>query len=418
MVQETKQSWQHLIDLLKEALAGLGLDLTPADYISKLIFLLSILALCVLADFIAKKIIQPRLLIIIHKSRYKWDTILEENKVFDQLRHFIPGLFFYLLAYLIPEWTDWIHRLTLTYMVLIIVLAINSLINAIVEIYNFYEVSRAKPIKGYFQIIKIIVFFIGVVLMISMLMKESPTALLTGLGAVTAILVLIFKDTLLCLIASYQIASNDMVHIGDWISFEKYHADGEVIDMTLHVVKVQNWDKSISTIPTYSFLSDSFKNWRGMLESGGRRIKRAINIDMNSVRYCPDEMIAVLARNRYLSGYINTKKDEMAKKAEQQDELDDFADEGITNLSVFRAYLINYLQSHPMINNSLHFHIRHLHPGEYGLPLEVYVFSRDKDWANYEAIQAEIFDHILAIIHKFDLRVYQLPVRIGENISS
>ncbi len=396
--------------MLRDLLFEIGLEKASALFISKITIFIGIVIISYLANLVAKRFLMPKLKIFIGHTTTKWDDIFLDNKTFEQLIHIIPALVFYLFAYSIPGWTDWIHRVALTYMILIGVLTINALLNSGVDIYRHFEISKEKPIKGYVQILKIVIYVIGTILMISTLMKRSPTGLLTGLGAMTAILILVFKDTILSLVASFQIASNDMVHRDDWISFPKYGADGDVIDMTLHTVKIQNWDKTISTIPTYAFINYSFQNWRGMQESGGRRIKRAINLNMNSVRFCTEEMLRRYEEIYYLKDYIKKKKKEIANHNEEHRiGLQDISGRRMTNIGTFRAYLANYLRNHPMINQNMSFLIRHLQPTEHGLPIEIYVFSSDKAWANYEAIQADIFDHILAVLPEFGLQVFQNP---------
>ncbi|MGB7453231.1 MAG: mechanosensitive ion channel domain-containing protein, partial [Lysobacterales bacterium] len=233
----------------------------------------------------------------------------------------------------------------------------------------------------------------------------------SGIGALTAVLMLIFRDAILGFVAGIQLAANKMISNGDWIEMPKYGADGDVMEVTLTTVKVQNWDKTITTIPTYALISESFKNWRGMQDSGGRRIKRSINIDMNSIRFCNEEMLNRFGKIQYISEYIDTKKHELEafNKATKVDNASLANGRRMTNVGTFRAYVEAYLQNHPMINLQMTFLVRQLQPTEYGLPIEIYVFSKDQVWANYETIQADIFDHILAVIPEFDLRVYQNP---------
>jgi miniconductance mechanosensitive channel len=246
---------------------------------------------------------------------------------------------------------------------------------------------------------------------IGTLMNKSPGALITGLGAVSAIILLIFRDSILGFVAGMQLTFNDMVRRGDWIEMPKYGADGDVIDVTLNTVKVQNWDKTVTMIPTYALVSDSFKNWRGMQDSGGRRIKRAINIDMNSVKFCTEEMIERFSKIQYITEYIREKEEELAEYNEVNKFDTSMLVNGrhMTNIGTFRAYIEAYLHHHPKIRQDMTFLIRHLRPTEHGIPIEIYVFSNDIVWAHYESIQADIFDHILAVIPEFDLRVFQRP---------
>jgi len=259
--------------------------------------------------------------------------------------------------------------------------------------------------------VRIFIFvFLGIIALAT-LMDRSPWLLLSGLGAMTAVLLLIFRDTILGLVASVQLSSNDMVRIGDWIEMPKYGADGDVVDVTLHTVKVRNWDKTITSIPAYQLISDSFKNWRGMSESGGRRIKRAIDIDMTSVRFCDAEMLARFEKFQLITNYVQQRRQEIADYNQAHSIDTSYLINGrhMTNLGTFRAYLVAYLRSHPKIHQDMTFLIRQLPPTATGLPMEIYVFSNDQEWANYEAIQADIFDHVVSVVPLFDLRVFQSP---------
>jgi miniconductance mechanosensitive channel len=259
--------------------------------------------------------------------------------------------------------------------------------------------------------VKLIIYLVGVIFVISLLIGRTPIYLFSGLGAMTAVLMLIFKDAILGFVAGIQLTANKMVTPGDWIQMPKYGADGDVIEVALTTVKVRNWDKTITTIPTYALISDSFKNWRGMRESGGRRIKRAINIDMNTIRLCTPEMLERFRRIQYISDYIDRKQKEV-KEYNREHGVDDTSSVNgrrLTNIGTFRAYVIAYLKNHPMVRQDMTFLVRQLAPTEHGLPIEVYVFCKDIVWANYEAIQADIFDHFLAVVPEFDLRVYQSP---------
>jgi miniconductance mechanosensitive channel len=249
-----------------------------------------------------------------------------------------------------------------------------------------------------------------VVLIISRLLDKSPWALLSGIGALTAVIMLVFKDSILGFVASVQLTTNDMVRRGDWIEMPKYGADGDVIEVSLNTVKVQNWDKTISTIPTYQLMQDTFKNWRGMSESGGRRIKRALYIDMNSIAFCDEEMLRRFEKIELLKDYLHEKRHEVAATNEGIGDPDMPTNlRRLTNVGTFRAYVVAYLRAHPKIHKDMTFLVRQLPPNDTGLPIEIYVFSNDQDWARYEAIQADLFDHFLAVLPEFGLRVFQLP---------
>ncbi|MBO6608464.1 mechanosensitive ion channel family protein [Altererythrobacter sp.] len=279
------------------------------------------------------------------------------------------------------------------------------------ELYERLPRSKNRPIKGFIQVIKILVLCGAAIIMISVLIDQSPLLLLSGLGAITAVLLLVFKDTILSLVASVQLTTNDMLRVGDWIEMPSMNADGDVIDISLHTVKVQNFDKTITTIPTHRLVSDAYRNWRGMSDAGGRRIKRALTIDQNSVRFLSDQEVADLTRFRVLRDYLERKKQEIAdwNKSELAGE-DAVNARRITNIGTLRAYIIGYLQSHPKINDQgFTLLVRQLPPSPEGLPIEIYCFTATTNWNEYEGIQADIFDHLLAILPEFDLKIFQEP---------
>jgi miniconductance mechanosensitive channel len=384
-----------------------------------------IFSLAILADIITRKIILTGIKRIVRKSKTKIDDILIERGVFRKLAHLIPGFLIYSTAEFIfsdyPVLSDIVTRLALISIIIILLLAIDSFINALHQIYLTMPVSEGRPIKGYVQVVKIIIYFIAIIMIIAVLAKESPNKLLTGLGAMAAVLMLVFKDTILGFVASIQLSANKMVKPGDWIEMPSHNADGPVIDISLNTVKVQNWDKTIATVPTYALVSESFRNWKGMEESGGRRIKRSINIDMNSVRFVDDEMAEKFKKIQVLSDYVVNKEEELQKYNEKHKIDGTILVNGrrMTNLGTFRKYVEEYLHRHPKIHNDMTFLVRQLQPDERGLPIEIYVFSNDQEWANYESIQSDIFDHILAVIPEFDLRVFQSPSgRDFQNLAS
>ena len=296
--------------------------------------------------------------------------------------------------------------------VLSVAMAISGALDYANELYARRPEARSRPIKGYIQVVKIAMFCGAAILMIAVLIEQSPLLLLSGLGAMAAVLLLVFKDTILSLVASVQLTSNDMLRVGDWIEMPSMDADGDVIDIALHTVKVQNFDKTITTIPTHKLIADSFRNWRGMSDSGGRRIKRALVLDQNSVRFLDEVEVAGLKRFRLLEEYLARKQDEIAEwnRHELASDSDAINARRITNIGTLRAYVIAYLQSHPRIaGEGFTLMVRQLPPSPQGLPLEIYCFANTIDWAEYEAIQADIFDHMLAILPEFGLRVFQQP---------
>ena len=296
--------------------------------------------------------------------------------------------------------------------VLSVAMAISWALNYANELYARRPEARSRPIKGYVQVVKIVVFCGAAILMIAVLIEQSPLLLLSGLGAMAAVLMLVFKDTILSLVASVQLTSNDMLRVGDWIEMPSMNADGDVVDIALHTVKVQNFDKTVTTIPTHRLISDAYRNWRGMSESGGRRIKRALVIDQNAVRFLSGDEVAGLRRFRLLDEYLARKEAEIAEwnRHELSSDYDEINARRITNIGTLRAYVIAYLKSHPRIaGGGFTLMVRQLPPGPQGLPLEIYCFTDTVDWGEYESIQADIFDHLIAILPEFELRIFQEP---------
>ncbi|MBU0982719.1 MAG: mechanosensitive ion channel family protein [candidate division Zixibacteria bacterium] len=400
-----------MFDLIKDWIVNRGLEGWAADYTTWLVVAAATIILAFAANFIVKRVLLATVSRIIRRTRTTWDDALLEYRVLPRLAHIAPALVFYYLAGAFGGAEEVIRRAAIVYMVVVGGLTISAFLNAVIGVYRTMEVARHRPIKGYVQLVQIFVWVLMGIFVLSAGLNQNPTGLLTGLGAMTAVLLLVFKDSILGLVASFQIAGNDMVRLGDWIEMPKYNADGDVIDISLHTVKVQNWDKTISTIPAYALISDSFKNWRGMAESGGRRIKRSLYINMNSIRFCDAEMIERFSRFQYITEYVQRKKDELKRFNEENRVDTTYLVNGrhMTNVGTFRAYVAAYLRNHPKIHDNMTFLVRQLQPTEHGLPIEIYVFSNDQVWANYESIQADIFDHILAVVPLFDLQVFQNP---------
>ena len=396
-------------------LTDLGLSGGMAIFLVTGTLFIGLLVLAFLTNYVAKRIILRVIEHFVAKTKTQWDDILLRRKVFTRLSHLAPALVIYILAPLVFSVSQnavaAVQLAAQAYIVLVGLSVIDGFLNAVVDIYRTFEFSRKMPIRGFVQVAKIILYSAVIITIISIALGKDPTVLLGGMGAMTAVLMLIFKDSLLGLVAGVQLSTNQMIRIGDWIEMPKFAADGDVIDVSLTTVKVQNWDKTISTIPTYALISDSFKNWRGMSESGGRRIKRSLNIDMTSVAFCTGDMLDRFRKIQIISDYIARKEKELAEynQANRIDESQPVNGRRLTNIGTFRAYLIAYLRNHPKIHNDMTFLVRQLAPTERGLPIEIYVFSKDQAWSNYEAIQADIFDHILAVLPQFDLRVFQNP---------
>jgi miniconductance mechanosensitive channel len=352
---------------------------------------------------------------IISRTATQWDDMILRKKVFNRLAWLAPAIVLYTSISIPFEGYDWLITLingaVLIYMIIMGIVALDAFLNASLAIYTTYEVSNRIPIKGFIQVFKIIIYFTSAIFIFSILLNKTPVYLFSGLGALTAVLMFIFKDAILGFVAGIQLSANRMVANGDWIEMPKYGANGDIIEIALTTVKVQNWDKTITTIPTYALITESFKNWSGMSNSGGRRIKRSISIDMNTIQFCTEDMLNRFSKVQYISNYIEKTKIELQENNElgQVDNSSLVNGKRMTNIGTFRAYVKAYLVNHPMINKEMTFLVRQLNPTEHGLPIEIYVFSKDQEWANYENIQADIFDHILAVVPEFDLRVFQDP---------
>lgn len=398
-----------------EWLISLGITENLAILIKTITYVIVFGLLCFLANFITKKIILRVIKAVIHRTKNTWDDIFLKRKVFSRLSQLVPALIILYFADLIfkdyPNLIPFINKAAYFYIIIIIMVVINSVILTLYSIYNTYPISDSRHIKGYVQVVQIIVIFTGLMLIISIIFEAELKGLFLGLGTFGAILLLVFKDTIIGFVASIQVSMNNMVNPGDWISMPGRETDGIVLEINLNTVKVQNWDKTISTIPTYALISESFQNWKGMEESGGRRIKRSINIDMTSVKFCSEEMIQRFRKIQVLDNYIDAKEKEISKFNEKHNIDPSVLANGrrMTNLGTFRKYMEGYLHAHPLIHDNMTFLIRQLQPNDKGIPIEIYVFSKDQEWANYEAIQADIFDHILAVIPEFELKVFQSP---------
>jgi miniconductance mechanosensitive channel len=400
-------------DLLMDFFKNNGADGGMAKLLTSLAITVAILVVCILVYIILKKVLLKIIIKIIKRNKLKWDDILLEHKVINRIFLIIPGVLFYSLTVLYenPELAEILQRITTIYVLIVLTFVVSALLDSIDDIYRMKPISNVRPIKGLLQVVKIVVFIIIGIVIIATLLDQSPIILLSSIGALAAVFSFVFKDSILGFIAGIQLTSNDMLRIGDWIEMPKYGADGDVIDITLNTVKVQNWDKTYVTIPAYALISDSFKNWRGMFQFGGRRIKRSIYIDVNSVTFCSDEMIEKLKKVHYLKDYIKDKEMELeAYNIENKiDTEQKINGRRMTNIGTFRAYLKSYLANHPGIDQNKIMMVRQLAPGETGIPMEIYAFTRDTAWINYEGVQSDIFDHIYAVAGEFGLRIFQSP---------
>lgn len=404
-----------LPEVIQQWISGLHLNAAIADALARIMLAAAVLLISVLAFFIARRIVSGMIHRFSKRTRTSWDDILAQHNIFMRATLLVPALIIHFCIPLVlpgyPQAEAFISAAVNIYFVIVAVMIIDALLNSLHGIYQTFKVSQEVPLKGFLQVLKIALYFICIILIVSIIFNQTPLYLLSGLGAMTAVLMLIFKDPILGFVAGIQLISNKMLKNGDWIEMPKYGADGDVIDITLTTVKVRNWDQTITTIPTYALITDSFKNWRGMQESGGRRIQRVIYIDMNTIQFCTPQMLERYATIRYIADYMARKNSELDEYNARLGALsqDRANRRRLTNIGTFRAYVSEYLRHHPMINQTMTFLVRQLAPTEHGLPLEIYVFCKDKTWANYEAVQSDIFDHLLAIIPEFDLRVYQYP---------
>ena len=403
------------IIFLENLLSKLGLNTTITTYISEAISLITLILITIALYYIILLVIKKTVYVFIQKSQSKRDDILIQNKVFNRICLRTPA---FLIRFNIeaaipsfPTLSSTIILFTKIYEVFIYSRVLDAILTTLNDIYDTYEISKSKPIKGFIQVLKTIIYIICALLIIAILTHKELSNILIGLGTLSAVLMLVFKDPILGFVGGLQLTINDMLRIGDWIVMEKSKADGEVLEIGLTTVKVQNWDKTITTIPTYSLISDSFTNWRGMENSGGRRIARSFVIDIDTVKFCTPEMLERFKKFQLVSQYIIDKEKEIEdyNKANNIDDSNLVNGRRQTNLGIFRAYLNAYIANCPYINKDMTFMVRQLAPTENGIPIQIYAFSSNKAWVSYENIQSDIFDHVFAVVTMFDLKIYQKP---------
>jgi len=374
-----------------------------------------VVVLAMIAYLIAKRVVVNFIHRLFSKTNSELDDIFIHRNVFGRIARLAPSFVIYKLApqalESYPVIVGGVLIAVSIYFVLVCMLIVDALIDSLADIYRQFEISKHIPIQSFVQVAKLLVYFVAIITVISLIIGESPLTLFAGLGAMTAVLMLVFKDPILGFVAGIHLSYNKMVAIGDWVEIPQHKADGDIMEIGLTTVKVRNFDNTITTVPTQSLINDSFKNWRGMQESGGRRIKRCLYIDVNSINFCDQERIQRYRKINYISEYIDAKLDELKQYNAQHSSMDSTKINGrhITNIGTFRAYVQAYLKNHPKINKRLTLLVRQLAPTDKGLPIEIYVFSADKNWINYEGIQSDIFDHLFAVIPEFDLRVFQQP---------
>lgn len=401
-------------------LISIGIPEKLSIYATNAIIIIGILFASFIVNLIAKFIFFKIGKKIIEKTQTKWDDVIYEKGVIKRFARILPALvIFIIIPILFQEGSNFgmfLRRCASAYMIWMGFFVLIALIDAGHYIYNTFEISRKKPIKGYLQILKIFLYIISGIFVITTILNKDPWGIIGGIGGFTAILLLIFKDSIMGLVASIKLSSSQMVRLGDWITVPGSGIDGDVIDISLHNVTVQNFDKTISTIPSYTLIGGAFKNWRGMSELGVRRIMRSINIDLHSIKICTNEMIEKFKKINLIEKHIQDKLTEINHYNNEKNVDQSLIINGkqLTNIGVFRAYLVEYLKKHPNINQNFSFLVRQLEPTETGLPIQIYVFSKIIAWAEYENVQSEIFEHIFAVIREFDLKVFQNPS--GEDI--
>ena len=375
-----------------------GMDIGAHSWIYWLITIASIALVVYVVDVLCRRVFIPLVKKITRRTRSSWDDILFNETLLRDVSHLFPPI---LIAVLMPMAFEQGHpilefllKVNTIYMIVVVAALLCSFLSSLYELSNRKDRLKNQPLKGVYQMLKIVVICIALIIIISVLIDKNPSYILTALGASAAVLMLVFKDTIMGLVAGVQLSANDMLRPGDWISVPKYGADGDVEEVTLTTVKVRNWDKTITTIPPYALVSDSFQNWRGMKESGGRRVKRSVYIDMRSISFCTEEQMVEFEKRGWLAG------------VEREDQF-------VVNLHIFRNYLEEYLRHHHRVNQNMIIMVRQLQPTAQGLPLELYFFSDGTDWIPYEHLQSEVFEHVFAVLPTFGLRVFQSPMGIG-----
>ena len=410
---ETIESLRSLLDWLMAQFEHSGIDAVWAGLLVNLIGGLLLVFLSWLAYLVAKRVVLRAIRFLSSKTSSDWDNVLIEHKVFARLSNVVPALVAHVLAPVvfagIESLAGFVQGLAKVYLVVVVLFTLQALINGLQTIYQRYDISKRMPIKGLLQAAMLVASFVGGVFIISIVMGREVGTLMAGLGAMVMGFLFVFKDAIMGLVAGIQVATNDTVRKGDWIEMKDHGIDGDVIDVSLTTVKVQNFDKTVLSIPTSKLITDACRNWRGMKDSGGRRIKRPIRIDMRSIRFADEVLLGKFQRFELLGDYLQSKLDEVnAHNQRSNTDLSELVNgRRLTNIGTFRAYIMAFLKSHPQIRKDRTFLIRQLAPGDNGLPIEIYIFTDTTVWAEYEAIQADIFDHLLAVIPEFGLAPFQ-----------
>ena len=380
-------------------------------FIYNTLIFLGIVILAYIVYWITKKILVRAVSSVVRKTKTQIDDIILNENLLSKISYLAPLIVIYQFIYLVPEISTLVLNILNSLVVILIIIVFATILDAFNELYEKSKRYDRKPIKGYLQVVKIIIYILGGITIIGLLTGQKPWTILTGVGALTAILLLIFKDTILSLVASVHISAYDLIRIGDWIEAPQFGADGDVMDVALHTIKVQNFDKTIVVIPTYKLIDGGFKNWRGMQQAGGRRIKRSVFIDLSSVKFCTEDMLVKYKHFELIKNYLEKKEVEIEEynKKRNIDTSSVINGRRLTNIGTFREYLKAYLKNREDINKGFTFLVRQLTPGPNGIPIEIYVFANTTAWVRYEDIQADIFDHIFAVVTEFELSIFQNP---------
>ena len=410
---ETIESLRSLLDWLKGQFERFGIDSVWAGLLVNVVGAVALVFLSWLAYLLAKRVVLRAIRFLSSKTSTDWDKVLLEHKVFARLSNVVPALVAHVLAPVVfagvESLVGFVQGLAKVYLVVVLLFTLQALLNGLLAIYQRFDIAKRIPIKGLVQAVMLVACFVGGVFIISIVMGREIGTLMAGLGAMVMGFLFVFKDAIMGLVAGIQIATNDTVRKGDWIEMKGHGIDGDVIDVSLTTVKVQNFDKTVVSIPASKLITESCRNWRGMKDSGGRRIKRPIHIDMRSIRFADEGLLEKFQRFDLLKGYLQSRLDEVnAHNQTANTDLSELVNgRRLTNIGTFRAYIMAYLKNHPQIRQDRTFLIRQLEPGDNGLPIEIYIFTDTTVWAEYEAIQADIFDHLLAVIPEFGLAPFQ-----------
>ena len=379
---------------MNEILSDWGIDPKLANMFDETIIAVLMIGVSIGLDYLCQAIFVGGMRRYTKRAPHQWNTLLMKRKVVHHLIHVLPGILVYFLLPLAfvrgKEILDFSQKICAVYIIAAILFTINGLLLVMLDVYNAKDKQKSRPMKGFVQVLQVLLFFIGGIIIIAVLLDKSPMTLFAGLGASAAVLMLVFKDSILGFVAGVQLSANDMLRIGDWISLPNDTANGTVEEITLNTVKIRNWDHTISTVPPYTLVNNSFQNWRGMQESGGRRVNKNIYLDMTTLKFCTPDMLDVIRKDVPLMADYQPAEGEVP-----------------TNAQLYRIYIERYLRSLPVVNQDLDLIISQKEPTTYGVPVQVYFFSRNKVWKEYERIQSDIFDHLLVMVGKFDLKLYQ-----------